>query len=241
MYNVEKLLTPTTSERVASRVINRCKDDSVLSTLGCRKKSIASAPNKKRLFTTDDMRVIRKSADLSSRQTISIMEDLNRAAGHTVFETGAKQKMCEKNHSLDCFFDRMKIQFVRNVAGSKKTENFDQHVVVTNDIPTFIDKVLEVRSLDRSKCLVKVGMDGGGGFFKICLSIFNLMMRDDESKGVRGLGKKFVDSGVKKFFIITIAPKTPENFFNLEKLWVVSGIDTLTWDYSILVAQSRPI
>ena len=191
VYNVEELLTPTTSERVASRVINRCKDDSVLSTLGCRKKSIASEPNKKRLFTTDDMRVIGESADLSLRQTISIMEDLNKAGGHTVFETGAKRQMCEKNHSLDSHFNRMKIQFVRNVAGSKKTENFYQHVVV-NDIPTLIDQVLEVRSLDRTKCLVKVGMDGGGEFFKICLSIFNLMMRDEESKDVCGLGKNLL-------------------------------------------------
>ena len=229
--NFEELMTPTTSERVASRVLKKCQDDSVLSTLGSRKRSFAPVTTKKVLFSADDMTVIRKSNNLCSRQTIGIMEDLNKAAGHKVFESQAKRKMHDKNHTLDSYFDHMMMQFTRTIKGTKQTELFDQHVVVINDFQGFIDEVVQVRNLDIDKCLIRIGLDGGGGFFKICLSVFNLMIRD-ENHHVSSLGKKFVDSGVKKIFIVTIAPATPENFFNLEKLWIVAGMNSLTWDYS---------
>ena len=142
VYNLEELMTPTTSERVASRVMNMCKEDMVLSTLGCHKRTIAGEPIKKVLFSADDMIAIRKDGNFSSRQTITIIEDLNKAAGHRVFETSVKRTMHNKNHLLDSYFDHMMIQFTRNVKGTKITENFDQHVVVVNDIQRFIDEVV---------------------------------------------------------------------------------------------------
>ena len=231
VYNLEHLITPTTSERIASRVMNKCRDDTALSTLGSRKRSIATEPTKKVLFSSDDMIAIRKDGNFSSRQTINIMQNLNKAAGHRVFETSIKRTMYDKNHSLDSYFDHMTLQFTRIVKETKRTENFDQHVVVVNDFPGFIDKVLQVRNFDRNNCLIRIGMDGGGGFFKICSSVFNLLNRD-ETTPIKTLGKKFVDTGVKKIFIIAIAPATPENYFNLEKIWVAAGMNYLTWDYS---------
>ena len=231
VYNIEQLMTPTTSERVASRTLNRCSDDMGLSTLSWRKRSFDNEPVNKVLFSADDMLTIRKDTNLSSRQTITLIEDLNKAAGQKVVETHVKTKMRTKNHRLESFFEHMMIQFNRIVKGTKISENFDQHVVIVNDVQSFIDKVMQVRDLDRDHCLVRIGMDGGGGFFKICLSAFNLMIMD-KPQSSKQLAKKFVDSGVKKIFIIAIAPDTPENYFNLEKLWVAAGLETLSFDYS---------
>lgn len=59
--------------------------------------------------------------------------------------------------------------------------------------------------------LVRIGIDGGGGFFKICLSIF-LMTREAEKAS-------FKDSGVKRLFILAIAADIQENYENMMKLW----------------------
>ena len=230
VYNIEELLTPVSTERIVSRVLkNTCKDD--MATLGPRKRSLTIEPSKKVLFSADDMITIRKDGNFSSRQTITIMEDLNKAAGHRVLEKSVKRKMFSKNHSLDQFFDHMIIQFTRNVKGTKITENFDQHVVVVNNFQKFIDEVVQVRNLDRDNCLVKMGLDGGGGFFKVCSSVFDLMRRGVPTPGST-LGKKFLETGVKKIFIVAIAPATPEKIFNLEKLWIAAGMNSLSWDYA---------
>ena len=63
--------------------------------------------------------------------------------------------------------------------------------------------------------LIRIGLDGGGGFLKICLSLFDLYA--SESKSTKTLSKKFKDSGVKKVFIIGVAPNTPENYYNMKK------------------------
>ena len=229
MYNIEQLLTPTTRERIASRVIkNACKDD--MATLGPRKRSLTIEPLQKPLFSADDMITIRKDGNFSSRQTITIMQDFNKAAGHRVFEKSVKRKMFSRNHSLDQFFEHMMIQFTRNVKGTKVTENFDQHVVVVSDFQKFIDEVVQVRHLDKDNCLIKIGLDGGGGFFKVCSSVFDLMGRGVPTPG-SSFGKKFLDTGVKKIFIVSIAPETPEFFFNLEKLWIAAGMNSLSWHY----------
>ena len=89
------------------------------------------------------------------------MEDLNKAAGHRVFESNAKQKIHGKNHSLDSYFEHMIIQFDRVIKKTKMTEKFDQHVVVVNDFEKFIDKVVQVRNLDKNHCLTRIGIDGG--------------------------------------------------------------------------------
>ena len=237
VHNMEELLTPTTSERLASRTITRCSDDMKLSTLGPSMKPIVNEPVKKRLFSVDDMCLIRKDNHLSSAQTITLIEDLNRAAGHKVVETYAKTKMHVRNHRLDAFFEHMMIQFTRKIKGTKNSEQFDQHVIVVTDISSFISEVVKVRELERHHCLVKIGMDGGGGFLKICASVFNLMIRDNP-QSMKTLAKKFSDTGAKKILIIAIAPETPENFFNMEKIWVAAGLNSLSWDYSTCTIAS---
>ena len=69
------------------------------------------------------------------------------------------------NHKLDSFFEHKQLRFTREIKGKKITENFHQHVIVTNDIS---------RGLDASTTPIRSGLDGGGGFLKICLSLFDL-------------------------------------------------------------------
>ena len=43
-----------------------------------------------------------------------------------------------------------------------------------NDISGLIDKVIFERNLSEDSIIIRIGLDGGGGFMKICLSLFDL-------------------------------------------------------------------
>ena len=219
-------MTPITSERVSSRTMARCSDD--MAALGHRKRSLDKRPVKKVLFSADDMALTRKDNHMSSQQTITLMEDLNKAAEHKVIGTSAKKKMHARNYRLDSHFHYLMIQFSRKIKGTKKYEQFDQHLVVVNDINSFIGEVLDARGIQKEHSLTKISMDGGGGFLKIVSSVFILMIRD-ESNSTSTLAKKFLNSGVKKIFIIAIAPLTWRTYGSQRDLILYRG--------TILIAQ----
>ena len=78
--------------------------------------------------------------------------------------------------------------------------------------------------------MIRVGLDGGGGFIKICLSVFNITAPVSRSSAVE---KKYLDSGVKKVQVLAIAPDVPENYCNMKKLWLKAGIDKLKYKFTI--------
>ena len=64
----------------------------------------------------------------------------------------------------------------------KVVRNFQQHVVLCNNLNELIDDIIRERNIDDKDLLVRIGMDGGGGFLKICLSVFQLQ-RDTAGYG----------------------------------------------------------
>ena len=95
---------------------------------------------------------------------------------------------------------------------------FREYAVVTNDIKSLIDYVIRERRLERDRTLIRMGLDGGGGFMKVCMSIFDLgNPLSSSSKGK--LSKTFKDSGVKKVLITAIVPGVQENYINMKRLW----------------------
>ena len=91
--------------------------------------------------------------------------------------------------------------------------------------------MIQSRGLDVNATLIRIGLDSGGGFVKICLSLFDSYAIESVSK--KTLCKKFKNSGVKKVFIVGIAPKTPKNCYNLKKLWLSIGLNSLEYPYTI--------
>ena len=73
-----------------------------------------------------------------------------------------------------------------------------------------------------------MGIDGGGGFLKICLSIFEFEPNSQPAKHAC-----FKNSGVKKLLIVGLAPSVQENYTNLRKLWIILGLHKLQHKYTI--------
>ena len=73
--------------------------------------------------------------------------------------------------------------------------------------------------------LIKIGIDGSGGFLKICHSVFDI---DDPIPKINGaLSKTFLESGVKKIFIIGLVPHVSEDYVNIKQLWMNCGVEHL--------------
>ena len=224
--------SPTTSERLASRAINNSNDDTGISTYGPRRKLIMSSPAAKRkLYSMDDMCIMRKELDLSTRGTLTLARNLRLASGSRhIIESNLRPNMEVKNHKLDDFFVHDYLLFNREDKDSKKVVNYKEHAIIANNICGLIDKIFEERGLDGENALLRIGLDGGGGFLKVCMSVFDLRGSFSNTKT---LSKKFKDSGVKKVFLIGITPNVPENYINMKKLWMEIGLHRLNRNFTI--------
>ena len=120
------------------------------------------------------MCMIRRDLKLSMRQTHYLAQDLRIAPGsRNVIENRMKEKLHTMNHQLDGLFKHRMLRFVKKE--KKITDNFVEHSIVYNSVDERITKVIEVRQInDEGEIFVRIGLDGGGNFLKICISLFNL-------------------------------------------------------------------
>lgn len=233
--NVQTLLhnTPKTAQRVASRIINETGTP-FLETLGNKPKQVGPDPKmaKKQLFTASDMSVIQKDLNLSTRQVITLAEDMRCSSGiRHIIEKDMRGKIREMNRQLENLFEKRECTFAFVNETQKVHENFQQNVIVCTDITLLIEKVIEER--DITDPLIRIGLDGGRGFMKVCLSIFNLDEKAKEFWSTKRLGERFQDSGVKKVLILGIVPDIQENYVNIKRLWLETGIDRIARKFTI--------
>ena len=100
-------------------------------------------------------------------------------------------------------------------------------MVYCNDLKILIDLIKRERGLNDLSTFVRIGIDGGGGFIKVCLSVFdptNIRSKENNS---------FVDSGVRKAFIIGIVPDIPELYVNILHIWNTVGVQKLAIPFTI--------
>ena len=79
-------------------------------------------------------------------------------------ESGAQQKVNDMTHKLDAYFTTEKAIFV-----SKSGQPLEREFPCVSDINEFVQYIHEVKGLDYHDTILKVGIDGGGGFLKVCL------------------------------------------------------------------------
>lgn len=126
-------------------------------------------------------------------------------------------------HELDDFFHVQELDFTSNGGGSIK-----KPVVLCKTVSGLIGYVSARRNV--ASFVVKIGIDGGQKFLKICLNI-----EEGQRSG------EFKDSGVKKSLLIAVAPDVPENYANISKIWQkldlqnLEAIVTGSYSYSFML------
>lgn len=196
---------------------------------------IAPKVERKNLFgiTAEQASTIGKNMNLSVRKNREFATNLRKATGsRKAVGPGLEVQLTKDRHKLDDFFKYEMSMFIEEESKKKKRpmRRFLQHAVFAKDVTILIDKIYEHRQINPNDALIRVGLDGGGGFLKICLSVFNIK---DPISCSSSLDKKFLDSGVKKVQLVAVTPDVPENYVNMKRLWIEAGIDRLPYKFTI--------
>ena len=161
---------------------------------------------------------------LSLKKKLNCSEAKLLTIARSLKTTGVKlePKICEEllrmSHSLDHFYIVEKIEFTKTDTVNKKRveTRVMGDLVYMKDVPGFVEHVLAERGLDKENddILVRVGLDGGQGFFKVIVSIFKanydpeITFSIEEEPGSRL-------SGANRLQVLAIAEDIQEHYENL--------------------------
>ena len=101
-------------------------------------------------------------------------------------------------------------------------QTVERNLIVIKDVYKFIEDIIEARSLSTNKAVVRIGLDGGGGFFKVCVNVF-----DPEEHLYKNNG--FSDSGVQKIQFLAIVEDIPETYSNVKLILDLLNLDELEY------------
>ena len=131
---------------------------------------------KKVLFKKEDIVGISHYLQLSNTATKILSRDIRVVTGNRKsIEPHTRDGINETNHQLDDFFEMCQLTYRREDKQTKLSEHFKQPTVVCEDLTALVEEIL--RKMEREEVdslLINISIDGGGGFLKICLSIFDI-------------------------------------------------------------------
>lgn len=204
-----------------------------LSQIHGKPLQIAVGNNKKNLSTTnsstlsvDGMLKIKSDLNLSDRATLKMAASIRVCTrSRKAIEPGLKLKLNNTAHSVDDYFDFKEFPFV-SVKGDEVSDA-PAFGVYCKDVPAFVQYVKNKR--DVLDVHLKIGIDGGGGFLKKCLSVQSNELQFEcsgkRAKYDEGIAaRKFKDSGVKRLFILAAVPSAQENYKNVDQLFSTLNI-----------------
>ncbi len=112
-----------------------------------------------------------------------------------------------------------------------------RQAVFCTDPSGLIDRLLYRRRVAEGDFLVKIGIDGGGGFLKVCLNI--LRVEDDERPRRRATyaegacASSFSDGGVKRLLILAIVEDVCESYSNLQALLQLLKLEEVSFTLAV--------
>ena len=130
-----------------------------------------------------------------------------------------------QDKDLNDFFANKQLELV---SGGVKVS---RDVVFCLDVKGLIDQMLLARNVE-GDYTIKIGINGGGSFFKICM---NIMVKEDEitSKRMKYSESAFATESkpgsVKKLIILAICEDIPENYHNLKTILAIMDLDRISF------------
>ncbi|KAJ8666312.1 hypothetical protein QAD02_007974 [Eretmocerus hayati] len=178
-----------------------------------------SARSTAKSLSAEQMSRIQTSHNLSSKTMQGILSSLRIATGNRkLFESNLREKLSSLNHRLEFHFETRKVTFIHK--NGNITKSVEREFVICKNLQALIDYIKEYRRCGQVH--IKIAIDGGGGFLKICLTILSdqivdatyseLGSRQKYDDGVAA--KKFREGGVEKLFIIGLVAGVQENYEN---------------------------
>ena len=238
LENLDKLLSPGSRQQLASDTIRQMTEASGSSTISLKNPhgkptEVTATPKaaaaRRRLFSNpqvvpsaafQDLQVSEQMSGNSLKRTAQTL----RAHGVPV-EANLGRTLREASQRLKPFFELKTLEF--EVQG--EAQNVPKAVIVTSDPPGLVKAVTQARGVE--SCRYHLGMDGGGGFLKICLNIIaNPRTPTKSPLAKRHVGsERFRDTGVKKLFVVGIVAGVPETYHNVKTLLEASKVTSISF------------
>ena len=74
------------------------------------------------------------------------------------------ENIIQKNRQLNEFFEVKTCTFTTVHEKLKSRETFEQKVVLCSNLDGLIERMIKDRNIDEENMLIRIGLDGGGGF-----------------------------------------------------------------------------
>lgn len=166
----------------------------------------------------NSLKKMQTTLNLSKRKVLTVAKFIrSETKNPNIIETNFKNKLDEMSHVLDDLFETQKFNFVHEEGGIMK--ECAKIAIQCKNVPELIYYVIGQRNL--TNVHIKIGIDGGGGFLKVTLSVQPSYEDtiNNLSTSKQNNHSTFKESGVKKIFIIFLAPSTQENYTNVALIW----------------------
>lgn len=119
-------------------------------------------------------------------------------------------QLSQRDHCLEKFFGKVNHEFE-----SSDDQCINSPLIYCSDINGLVEFLCQKRGLNADTASFKIGIDGGGGFLKVCLNIYENNSSEMDAHRCGLLKKGTSNTSVKKLIILAIAPKVKETYGNL--------------------------
>ena len=202
-------LSPMTRQVLASEILKEQfqNDGQESATLKCRHGPRLEVRSKNvkdetAVFTTEKMDKFRSQIHMSKRNALKTARFFKEVFNGEM-ETGMQEYVYDANTCLSDFFTVERCEFLafdyefndgKPVSSKKTLQPVFRDIVYCTDVEGLIFFLKVTRVLD-DDCIVKIGLDGGQGSLKLCLTIHS---RKDEEKSPPSKRKR--KSALKRYF-----------------------------------------
>ena len=200
----------------------------------------ALPPSDLHQLTCKDVLTMSASAHLTGKQTDSVLADLRAVLGQKVIEPGVKDARVSHNGQYKEYFSSARVKF-KNSVGEQVVKPF----FWCSKLQEFLQSVASKRGRNLQDCTLKLGADGGKGFFKLTASIYipcsstpnQIKKRRSREDGV--CGARFSETGQRKILLLAWCKDIPESAENLEFIYQAVDVNSvsfiMTGDYKLLM------
>ncbi|PAA58256.1 hypothetical protein BOX15_Mlig012838g9 [Macrostomum lignano] len=164
------------------------------------------------------MKTLKGVLNLSNNQTLQVAQVLRAGASSSrAVESRLKDSLVTQNRVLEDFFKLKTLQFELSSSAIG-----DRAAVLCTDASRLIEFIVQQRGASNFEC--RLGLDGGGGFFKICVSVVASTSDHQVHGGAAAVHEsvrrhsQFNDAGVKKIIVLAIVNDISETYKNVKTL-----------------------
>jgi len=215
--------------KVISDKVNEESTNSIeLKTPGPFPLKVAVKPKVNPTFSSSDVSSLQLSLGASNRSIErKVLPFIRRITQNRYsVQSNTTQFLQDRDQQLSNYFAVAQLK----LESGNDAKEF-REVVYCTDVEELIHYISSKRDIDLDTRTVKVGIDGGGGFLKFCLSVYT----DQDAVEMVNPKVTFADTSVKKIMIIAIAQDVKESYDNIVQILNILNIDKLsiTFTYAL--------